>query len=162
MSIKNSETQIGQLSRQIVALLSSSGGFTGNTIDNLKNETLKVVDMDFGVVTRNDKAGRVQEGETKNKEESENQGDKEKIRVTLDKFIDKNSPCKRTKEKILNEPNPPSPDYIKPPHLIIKKKMVHEDEARMFENFKEVLRKHQVSISFQEILESIPKFSIFL
>ncbi|XP_050920444.1 uncharacterized protein LOC127138083 [Lathyrus oleraceus] len=41
------------------------------------------------------------------------------------------------------EPNPPLPDYIKPPYLIIKKKLIHEDEAGMFENFKEVLTKLQ-------------------
>lgn len=64
-SIKNLETQIGQLSRQIVSLSSSSGGFTGNTVDNPKNETYKVVETDFGVVTEEDEAERVQEGEVK-------------------------------------------------------------------------------------------------
>ena len=36
-SINNLEVQIDQLSRQIVALHGSSGGFIGNTIDNPKN-----------------------------------------------------------------------------------------------------------------------------
>lgn len=41
-------------------------------------------------------------------------------------------------------------------------KLVHEDEAGMFEKFKEMLKKLQVSISFHEVLELIPKFSKFM
>lgn len=37
--IKDLKMQIDQLSKQIVALPSSSGGFTGNTVDNPKNES---------------------------------------------------------------------------------------------------------------------------
>lgn len=37
-SVKKLEVQIGQLSRQIATLHGSSGGFTGNTIDNPKSE----------------------------------------------------------------------------------------------------------------------------
>lgn len=44
-----------------------------------------------------------------------------------------------TKNKILNEPNPPLPDYKKPRYPIIKKKVVHEDEAGIFQKFKQVL-----------------------
>lgn len=42
--IKKLETQIGQLSRQIIALPSSSEGFTGTTVDNPKNESCKAVE----------------------------------------------------------------------------------------------------------------------
>lgn len=49
-SIKNMDMKIGQLSRQIVVLLSSSEGFTGNTVENPKNETCKVVDTNLGVI----------------------------------------------------------------------------------------------------------------
>ena len=67
-SIKNLETHIGQLSWQIAVLPSSSRGFTNNTIDNPKNETWKVVETNFGVVTKMDKAERVQEDEIKKKD----------------------------------------------------------------------------------------------
>ncbi|XP_050910031.1 uncharacterized protein LOC127123897 [Lathyrus oleraceus] len=139
-SIKNLETQIGQLSRQIVALPSSSGGFTGNTVDNPKNETCKVVETYFGVVTEKGEVERAQDDEIEKKEcgsekeDGENQGDKEERGVIIDQLIDKNSPWKRTKKKILN-----LPDYIKPPYPIIQKKLVHEDGTIMFEKFKEVL-----------------------
>lgn len=69
---------------------------------------------------------------------------------------------KITKNKILNEPNPPLPDYIKPPYPIIKKKLVHKDKFGMFEKFKEMLTQLQVSVSFCVILELILKFAKFL
>lgn len=87
------------------------------------------------------------------KEESGNQGDKEKSGVTIDELINKNSPYRRTKKQVLSEPNPELPEYIKPLYPIVKKKQVHEDVARMFENFKKILTKLQVSISLHEILE---------
>lgn len=46
-SIKFLEMQIGQLSRQIAVLPSSSGGFTGSTMDNHKNETCKALEARF-------------------------------------------------------------------------------------------------------------------
>lgn len=46
-SIKKLEMQIGQLSIQIAALPSSSGGFTSNTIDNPKNEYCKAIEIGF-------------------------------------------------------------------------------------------------------------------
>ncbi|KAI5392578.1 hypothetical protein KIW84_077105 [Lathyrus oleraceus] len=58
-SIKNLETQIDRLSRKTATLPSSSGGFTGNTVNNPKNETCKVVETDFGVVTRKEEAEKV-------------------------------------------------------------------------------------------------------
>lgn len=62
----------------------------------------------------------------------------------------------------MSDPNPESPDYIKPPYPIIKKKLVHKDEEGMLEKFKEMLTTLQVSISFYEILELIPKFDKFM
>ena len=70
------------------------------------------MEADFGLVTRKEKVEKVQEDEIKEKvgesekEENINQGEEEEIRVTLDDLIDKNSPWKRTKDQILNEPNP--------------------------------------------------------
>lgn len=46
-SIKKLEMQIGQLSRQIADLPSSSGGFTGNTMNNPKNETCNALEEGF-------------------------------------------------------------------------------------------------------------------
>lgn len=43
------------------------GGFTGNTIDSPKNETCKVVETDFGVVTKKGEAERVKEDDIKKK-----------------------------------------------------------------------------------------------
>lgn len=48
---------------------------------------------------------------------------------TLDKFIHKDSPFRRAKNQIINEPNPPLPDYIKPPYLLNKKKPKREMEV---------------------------------
>ncbi|XP_050909913.1 uncharacterized protein LOC127123760 [Lathyrus oleraceus] len=122
------EMKIGQLFRQISALPSSSGGFTG-------------------VIER---------------EESGNQGDKEERGVTFDQLIDENRPWRRTKKQILTEPNPSLPDYIKPSFPIIKKKPIQEDEAVVFPKFKEMLTTPQVSISFHEILELMPKSVKFM
>lgn len=51
VSIKNLEMQIGQLSRQIAVLPSSSGGFIGNTVDNPKNGACKDLETCFEVIT---------------------------------------------------------------------------------------------------------------
>lgn len=66
------------------------------------------------------------------------------------------------KKQFMTEPNPNLPNYIKPLFPIIKKKLVQDDEAWMFAKFKEMLTTIQVSISFHEILELIPKFAKFL
>lgn len=62
----------------------------------------------------------------------------------------------------MNEPNPPLPDYIKLSYPFIKKKLVQEDEARIFENFKDMLKQLQVRLYFHEILELISKFAKFM
>lgn len=41
---------------------------------------------------------------------------------TLDKLIDSNSLMRRTKKKIMNEPNSKRPYYVKPPYPILNKK----------------------------------------
>lgn len=50
-SIKKLEMQIGKLSRKIHVLPSLSGGFTGNIMDNLKNETCKALETSFELIT---------------------------------------------------------------------------------------------------------------
>lgn len=96
------------------------------------------------------------------REENGKQGDEKERGVTLDHFIDKNSPCTKTKKQILTIPNPHILGYIKQQFSIIKKKPVQEDEAVMFAKFKEMLANFQVSILFHEILEPIPKFVKFM
>lgn len=118
---------------------SSEEGFTDNTIDNPKNETWKVVDTDLGVIIEKDKYEI-------DKEDNKNQGEQEERGFTLDQIIDKNSPWRRMKKQILTEPNPPLQDYVKPMYLIIKKKLVQDDEVGIFAKFKEMLATFQVSI----------------
>lgn len=48
---------------------------------------------------------------------------------TLDKAIDKDSPFRRTKNQIINEPNLPLLDYMKPSYSLNKKKPKREMEV---------------------------------
>lgn len=137
-SIKNIDMKIGQLSRQITSLPSASGGLTGNTVDNPKNETSKVVDAGSEKIIEQDNKKTIQEGVIE-REENGKQGDEEGRGVTLDHFFDKKSTWRRMKKQILTEPNPHLPDYIKPPFPIIKNKLVQEDEAMGFAKFNEML-----------------------
>lgn len=79
--IKNSEIQIDQLFRQIIALPSSSEGFTGNTVDNPKNKSCKALETCFKVATNKGEEEIVEEGLVEKeevrieKEESNNQSD---------------------------------------------------------------------------------------
>lgn len=56
---------------------------------------------------------------------------------TLYKLIDKDSPFQRTKNPILNEPNPNLPDYIKALYSLNKKKQKREMEVGQFKKFME-------------------------
>lgn len=82
--------QIGQFSRQITTLPSSSGGFTGNIVDNPKNESCKVVETSFEVIATKVENEIVEEVLMKKeevrieKEESKNQGDQEERGVTIE------------------------------------------------------------------------------
>ncbi|XP_050877805.1 uncharacterized protein LOC127081603 [Lathyrus oleraceus] len=149
VSIENLETRIGQLSRQIAVLPSSSGGFTVKTVDKPKNETCKVVETNFRLVTRKEEVEKIKKDKIKEKkveiemDENGNQGNDEERGFTLDYFINKNSPRKRTKDQIMNEPNPLLPNYIKLPYPIIKKRLVQEDEEGMFERFIKMLKQLQ-------------------
>lgn len=116
------------------------------------------------MVTRKKEAEKVKESKIEEndceieKEESGNQCEEQERGVALYHLIDKNYPWKRTKDQTLNEPNPSLPDYIKLPYPITKKKLVQEDVARMFENFKDMLKQLQVRLCFHEILKLISKF----
>lgn len=133
----------------------------GNTIDNPKNESCKVIDASSKVLTEQGNKKTIQEGMIE-REEKENQGDEEEIEVTLDHLVNKNYPWRRTKKQILTKPNPLLQGYIKPPFPIIKKKLVQEVEVAMFASFKKMLAILQVNISFHEILELMFKFVMFM
>lgn len=159
---------IGQLSRQISALPGSSGGFTGNTLDNPKNQFCKAVETGFEVITNTGEVEIVEE-ELMEKEEvrtkrekSKNQGAQVERGVTIEQLIDKNSHWRRNKKQILNDPNLKLHDYIKPHYPIIKKKPLQEDEAGLFTKFKEMMTTLQVSILFHEVMERMPKFYKFM
>lgn len=89
--------------------------FIGNIVDNPKNESYKVVETGFKVITNRGEDEIVeedlmekQEVGTK-REESKNQGDRERRGVTIEQLINKNSHWRRTKKHILNDPNPKLP-----------------------------------------------------
>lgn len=86
-------------------------------------------------------------------EKSEEIGDEEVRGDTIDKFIYKNSPLKRTKKQILNEPNPELLDYITPSYPILKMKPKLEMKVDQFKKFMDILTKIQVNIPFVEALE---------
>lgn len=48
---------------------------------------------------------------------------------TFNQLNDKNSPFRRTKKQIINEPNSKLLDYIKPPYPILKKTLKKEMEV---------------------------------
>lgn len=96
-SVKNLETQIGQLSRQIVALPSSRGGFTGKNVDIPKNESCKAVDTGFGVIIENGKDEILEEDMIEKKNE-ELKKRRVEIKVTKRK---KESPLIKLQMKIL-------------------------------------------------------------
>lgn len=60
---------------------------------------------------------------------------------TIRKFIDKNSHFRRTKNQILNEPNPKLLDFIKPTYPILKKTPKKEKEMGLLKKFREMLNK---------------------
>lgn len=137
-------------------------------MDNSKNETCKDLETCFEVITNRGEDEIMEEDlieEEKlgaEKDDSKNHSDQVEKEFTIGQLIDKNSPWRRTKKKILNEPNPELSDYIKPPYPIIKKKPLQEDDTRLFSRFNEMLTKLEVSIYFHEVLELIPKFSKFM
>lgn len=65
-------------------------------------------------------------------QESELISEYEIKRYTLNQFIDKYSPFRKTKKHILTKPNLELPDYIKPPYLIRKKTPKKEKEVRFY------------------------------
>ncbi|XP_050887131.1 uncharacterized protein LOC127092322 [Lathyrus oleraceus] len=81
---------------------------------------------------------------------------------TLDKLIDKDSPFQRTKNQILNEPNPHLLDYIKALYSLNKKKQKREMEVGQFKKFMEMLTALQVNVPFCDALEQMSMYAKFM
>lgn len=58
MSINKLEMKISQLSRQMGVQASLSGGFIGNTVENSKNESCKVIELRNRVVPSKPKVSK--------------------------------------------------------------------------------------------------------
>lgn len=126
-----------------------SRGFAGNTTDDPKNDSCKAIELRNRLQPSNPKVSDERkesgEGEKKNWrkkivvvkevkkkfkwEKSEKKGEDEVRGDTLDKLIDINSPLRKTKKQIMNEPNPKLFDYIKTPYPVLKKKSKKEIEV---------------------------------
>ncbi|XP_050920394.1 uncharacterized protein LOC127138032 [Lathyrus oleraceus] len=81
---------------------------------------------------------------------------------TLVKLIDKDSPFRRSKNQILNEPNPHLSDYIRPPYHLNKKKPKIKMEVGKFKKFMEMLTALQVNIPFCDALKKILVYAKFM
>lgn len=97
------------------AQASSSWLFIGNIMDNMKSETCKVIEFRNRVVVDKEVENNSEGGKSEGTNDGEVRG------YTFDQFIEKNSPFRRTKKQILNEPNLDILDYIEPPYSILKK-----------------------------------------
>ncbi|KAK2410681.1 hypothetical protein QL285_046032 [Trifolium repens] len=189
-SIKNLETQIGQLSRQVAA--TQNGGFGGNTVDNPKNESCKAISLRSRVVpsvveTKKEKKRNVEvekkskgEGEVENEWLIVDEGEVEKKRVDeeksdngvkgtsegeverKEKLIDADSILRRTKKQILEDCGKEQvvPPYVKLPYPHLKKKK--DKEEGQFKKFVELFTKLQVNIPFGEALEQMPVYAKFM
>jgi len=112
-SIKNLETQIGQLSKLMIA--QSNGSFGGNTCDNQKNEACNMIGVSNGRVptpTRVDKS-----------EKSRVQCEYEKEGEKIEKLIDASSILRKSKSQLIKDGNKPQviPYYVKLPYFCLSK-----------------------------------------
>ncbi|XP_050908489.1 uncharacterized protein LOC127122147 [Lathyrus oleraceus] len=129
-------------------LAESSLGWKDHPNFHWSNNQNENVNQGFLVITKKGEAEIVKEDVIEKKEggiekeESGNQGGQKKIKVTIDKIIDENSPWRRTKKLILNEPNPYLSNYIKPLYSIIKKKSVQDDEELLKGMQEKVVKEH--------------------
>ncbi|CAJ2668382.1 unnamed protein product [Trifolium pratense] len=187
-SIRNLETQIGQLSRQFTETL--NGGFGGNTVDNPKNESCKAIGLRSRVVpsvveTKKEvevevevERGNKGEGEVENEwlivdevenerveeEKSENgvKGTSEGEVEKKEKLIDEGSILRKTKKQILEDCGKEQiiPPYVKLPYPHLKKKK--DKEEGQFKKFMEMFTKLQVNVPFGEALEQMPVYAKFM
>lgn len=81
---------------------------------------------------------------------------------TLNQFIDRYSPLRKTKDQILDNLKPPLPDYVKPPYHVVKKKQKHDMKIGQYKKFMEMLRKIQVNISLWDAHEQMSTYAKFM
>jgi len=178
------ESQIGQMAKQLAE--QSKGGFSGNTIDNPKNETCNVIELrsrkvltplvpkakktvDEVVLEEAEIDGEVEKNYDEGVVEKENdQGvvekeKKEKIEgEKSEKLIDEDSILRKSKSQILKDGDKPQvvPSYVKLPYLHLAKKKKKEESQ--FKKFIELFSQLQVNIPFDEALDQMPVYAKFM
>ncbi|GAU28722.1 hypothetical protein TSUD_372290 [Trifolium subterraneum] len=189
-SIKNLETQMGQLSRQFSELM-SQGTFGGNTKDNPRNEQCKTITLrnreipspQVGESHKKKEKNKVQEDEVEKEELSEmkNEGDVEKSKeseveesgesenegeVEVEKLREKKV---RSEEEDVGKEQKTgqekgkgkeSSPNIKLPYP--RKKKAKAKDHSQFKKFMKLLNTLQLNVPLVEALEQMPLYSKFL
>ncbi|KAK2436917.1 hypothetical protein QL285_021877 [Trifolium repens] len=191
-SIKNLETQIGQLSRQVAA--TQNGGFGGNTVDNPKNESCNAIGSRSRVVlaevgSKREKKKRevdvekkiesegevenewliVDEGEVEYKERVEGEksenGKKENTEGEVEKrekLIDTDSILRKSKAQLLKEHGK---EQVIPSYVKLPYPHIRKKKEReegQFKRFVELLGNLQINVPFSEALEQMPVYAKFM
>src|ERR1051325_7107682 len=147
-SIKNLETQMGQLAKQI-SDQSASTSFSPTTQANPK-EHCKAITTRSGRVC--DEKRKVVERKKKVVEKDEEVVVEEEV-VEKDEVEEKKKKMKKGKEKEVTYPLRSLP-Y---PHLPSKK-----DDAKHYARFMDIFKQLQINIPFTEALEQMPKYAKFM
>ena len=146
-SIRNLETQVGQLAKQLADQQGSQ--FSANTQTNLK-EHCKAITTRSGKVVGDGIGDKLNvEGSGVEEEKHESEGEKEKSREESGKSekSDRNESQMRS---------PPMRD-VPYPHTPSRK-----DKDRQFSRFMDVLKRLQINIPFTEALEQMPTYARFM
>jgi len=150
-SIRNLETQVGQLAKQLVDQQGSK--FSTNTQTNPKEHYKSITTRSGKVVGEGigDKLNIEESGVEEEKNESE--GEKEKSREESEKSEKKSDKHKKGESQMRS---PPVRD-IPYPHAPSRK-----DKYRQFSRFMDVLKRLQINIPFTEALEQMPTYARFM
>jgi hypothetical protein len=139
--MKNMETQIGQLAKQIVS--QSSGGFVGGTTNNPNNECCKAIEL-WNKKALTPVESEVVENERKNKFI---EGEKN------EKLIDVDSILRKSKSQLLKDGDKEQEvrSYVKQSNPRLSKK--NKNHEGQFKKFMELFTQLQVNIPCDEVLE---------
>lgn len=74
---------------------------------------------------------------------------------TLGELIDRNSPVRRIKKQIQNDPNPEPPYYVKLTYHILEKKSKQEKKYGQLKKSIEKVTRHQLKFPFGEYVDKI-------
>ncbi|GAU36667.1 hypothetical protein TSUD_15800 [Trifolium subterraneum] len=187
-SIKNLETQMGQLSRQFSELM-SQGTFGGNTKDNPWNEQCKTITLrkrevpspQLGESHKKKEKNKVQEGEVEKEElsenknegevekskeseveesgESDNEGEVEKLREKKVRSEEEDVVKEQKARQEKGKGKEASPN-IKLPYP--RKKKAKAKDHSQFKKFMKLLNTLQLNVPLVEALEQMPLYSKFL